>query len=307
MRQRFRVETARRVGDDLAGFVVDLAVECGEPRRQGRDCVVVAAARGDLVDEPVEADLPFAVQGLRDVLQALGDADRVDQHEAGLFLGVGRHLAQLRRRDRARAAPLHLLEIERRLHVAQKDQHLQRLHVGAGGDHVDGDGDARVVVGAELPDQLLGVGAVGLVGDLLREIVAAAEDFADDADDLLGMVVVLAEDQGLRHFAAAGKQFGEQAVAIGFEHGADLVRHHHRAVELLRRVGEILVELLVALGPRALVADRNLVAFRDRAAMLADIGADAIDLVGDVDPVRHRALVGVLRDQVAAEKPHRVQ
>src|SRR5690349_4099065 len=85
------------------------------------------------------------------------------------FLGIGRHLAQLRRGDRARAAPFHLLEIERRLHVAQKDQHLERLHVGAGGDHVDGDGDAGVVVGAELPDQLLGVGAVGLVGDLLRE------------------------------------------------------------------------------------------------------------------------------------------
>ena len=155
-----------------ARFVVDLAIERGEPRRQGRHCIVVAAARGDIVDEPVEADLPLAVQGLRDVLQALGDADRVDQHKAGLFLGVRGHLAQLRRRDRARAAPLHLLEIERRLHVAQKDQHLQRFHVGAGGDHVDGDGDARVVVGAELPDQLLRVGAVGLVGDLLREIVA---------------------------------------------------------------------------------------------------------------------------------------
>ena len=38
-----------------------------------------------------------------------------------------------------------------------------------------------------------------------------------------------------------------------------------------------------------------------------DVGADAIDLVGHVDPVRHRALVGVLRDEVAPEKPHRVQ
>ena len=40
--------------------------------------------------------------------------------------------------------------------------------------------------------------------------------------------------------------------------------------------------------------------------MLADIGADAEDLVGDVDPVRDRALVGVLRDEVAPEKPHRM-
>ena len=28
--------------------------------------------------------------------------------------------------------------------------HLERLHVGAGGDHVDGDGDAGVVAVAEL-------------------------------------------------------------------------------------------------------------------------------------------------------------
>jgi hypothetical protein len=72
-------------------------------------------------------------------------------------------------------------------------------------------------------------------------------------------------------------------------------------------VGEILVELLVALGPGAFVADRNLVAFRDRAAVLADIGADTKDLVGDIDPVRNRTFVRVLRDEVAAEKPHCVQ
>ena len=41
--------------------------------------------------------------------------------------------------------------------------------------------------------------------------------------------------------------------------------------------------------------------------MLADIGADPEDLVGDIDPVRHRALVGVLGDQVACRKTHRVQ
>ena len=41
--------------------------------------------------------------------------------------------------------------------------------------------------------------------------------------------------------------------------------------------------------------------------MLADIGADAEDLVGDVDAVRDRALVGILRDEIACRKPHRVQ
>src|SRR5271166_3655417 len=48
---------------------------------------------------------------------------------------------------------MRLLEILRRLHVAQKDQRLERLHVGAGRDHVDGDGYARIIVVAELADQ----------------------------------------------------------------------------------------------------------------------------------------------------------
>jgi len=241
------------------------------------------------------------------VLQALGHADCVNQYEAYFLFGARRHLAQLRRRDRACAAALHLLEIERRFHVAQKDQHLQRFNIGSGGDHIDGDGDPRVVVGAELTDQLLGVLRLRLIGDFFCEIVALTEDLTGNADYVLGMMVVFAEDQRLRHLVAAGEQFREQAVAIGFEHGADLVRHDHRAVDFLRGIGEVLVEFLVALGPRALVADRDLIAFRDRAAVLADIGADAKDLVGYVDPVRHGALVRILRDEVAAEKPHRVQ
>jgi len=37
-----------------------------------------------------------------------------------------------------------------------------------------------------------------LVGDLLAEVVAFAEDFAADVDDVLGVGVVFAEDEGLR-------------------------------------------------------------------------------------------------------------
>ena len=57
----------------------------------------------------------------------------------------GRHGLQVGRRDHPRAPALHLLEVDLRLHVAHEDQALQRLDVGAGGDHVHGDGDARVV------------------------------------------------------------------------------------------------------------------------------------------------------------------
>ncbi|OBQ30381.1 MAG: hypothetical protein AN485_23925, partial [Anabaena sp. MDT14b] len=130
------------------------------------------------------------------------------------------------------------------LHVAKEDQHLDGLHVRAGGDHVHGDGDARVIVVAERADELFRVRAIGAVGDLLGEVIALAEHLAHGADDLLCVVIVLGEDQRLRHFPAARKQLSEQRVAIGFQHRADLVRHQHRAVALIGRVGEILRQRL---------------------------------------------------------------
>ena len=56
MRPGRRIEAAGRLGDRRAVLVADPAVERGEARRQRREGVVVAPARGDLVDQPVEAD-----------------------------------------------------------------------------------------------------------------------------------------------------------------------------------------------------------------------------------------------------------
>jgi hypothetical protein len=53
-------------------------------------------------------------------------------------------------------------------------------------------------------------------------------------DDVLGMGVVLAEDEGLGYERATGKQFGEQRVLERLEHGADLRRDDDAAVEVLR-------------------------------------------------------------------------
>jgi hypothetical protein len=69
VRQCLRIEAASRVGDIGAPFVVDLAVERREPRRQGRERVVVAPARSDIVDEPVETDFALAVQGCATVFR----------------------------------------------------------------------------------------------------------------------------------------------------------------------------------------------------------------------------------------------
>ena len=56
--------------------------------------------------------------------------------------------------DDAHAAALHLLEEGAALHRAHEHHDLHRLDVGAGGDHVHGDGDARVVAVAEGGDQV---------------------------------------------------------------------------------------------------------------------------------------------------------
>ena len=146
---------------------------------------------------------------------------------------------------------------------AHEEDDLERLDVGAGGDHVDGDGDARVVAVAEgledlvrreirdlfqstssisLPSLRSSSSTIaheaGAVGDLLAEVVALAELLADDADDVVGVGVVLGEDQRLRHFGAAGEDLGEELVAEGADHGADLVLGDHVAVELVGVVGE---------------------------------------------------------------------
>ena len=129
-------------------------------------------------------------------------------------------------------------------------------------------------------------------------------------DDLLGVVVVLGEDQGLGQPVAAAvrEQLGEHAVAVGLQHGADLVGVDHGAVELLGAVGQVGIEVFVAHTAGALVAHRHLKAgvALHGATLLGDAGADAVDLVADVDAVGHRALVGVFGHQVLVEKAERV-
>ncbi len=163
-------------------------------------------------------------------LQRLGDADGIDDDVVGLGVGGGRDLLQVVGLHDAGAAALHLLEVARRFHVAHEEQAFERLHVGAGGDHVHGDGDARVIGVAEVRQDGFRV-LLGLVGDLLAEVVALAELLPDGLDDVVGVAVGLGEDQGLRHLRAAGEDSGS-FVAEGADHGADLVGVHHGAVEL---------------------------------------------------------------------------
>ena len=111
----------------------------------------------DLVEQLLERDASLAVErrGLDEL--GLGDADGVDEHEAVLGVRVGRDGLEVVWVDDAHAAALHLLEEVAAPDRAHEQHALERLHVGAGGDHVDGHGDARVVAGAERCEQVLGL------------------------------------------------------------------------------------------------------------------------------------------------------
>ena len=260
-----------------------------EARQAGRDRrgrVRIGHAEGQPVEQGLEGDRGGAVEGRGVDEIGLGDADRVDDDEPLLRRGVGGDQPQVALADHPHPPALHLLEVGPALHRAHEEHALQRAHVGAGGDHVHGHGDARVVGVAELGDHLVGGAAGGLVGDLHREVVAAAELLAHDLDDVVGVGVVLGEDQGLRHLGAAGEDLGEEPVAERPHHGADLVAGHDRAIECLGPVGDVLVELLPAAAARLAIAELGDQAGLDRAAGLGDLGADAVDVEVDVDRSR---------------------
>ena len=143
---------AQRTAGDRVQFGAlvrrDLRLQGGEPRCEGGGLVLGDREVGGLLQQLGQADRPVAVQRRLDEV-VLGDADRVDEHEARLLLRVRRDGLEVGVRDGAGAAALHLLEVLRRADVAHEEHALQRLDVGAGGDHVHGDGDAQRGAGAE--------------------------------------------------------------------------------------------------------------------------------------------------------------
>src|SRR5271166_6500169 len=84
------------------------------------------------------------------------------------------------------------------------------------------------------------------VRDLLSKIIPLAKLLADDLHNVVGMTVALGEDQSLGHLETSRKDFGEQMVAKGLDDRADLIFGDHAAVEFIRRVFEVVIQLLPA-------------------------------------------------------------
>ena len=152
-------------------------------------------------------------------------------------------------------------------------------------------------------------GIAGTVGDLDRSLVAEAELFAHDLDDVIRVAVVLGEDQRLRDIdeKAVGAllpvgEHGRKRVPQRPHDRADLVGRHDAAVQLGGVVVHVLVDQLEALLAGQAVAELRDEPGRHGAAALGDLGADAEHVEVHVHPVRHRLGVAVLGDQVLLEE-----
>jgi len=187
--------------------------ESDEATGEGGEVVGLAAFAGaDAFDEVFEGDGLASVGGRDGEFFGFLDADGIEDDEVGFLVvrGVGGDVGEVGGFDAAAAAAFHLVVEEGRADVAQEDEAFERLDVDAGGDHVDGDGDAELGLGAEVLNEVLGFDGAGggLVGDLAAEGVAFVKHIATDADDAVGVGVGLGEDEGLGHplAAAAGEE-----------------------------------------------------------------------------------------------------
>ena len=152
--------------------------------------------------------------------------------------------------DGADAAAGHLVEEAAAADVAHEEDDLDRLDIGAGCDHIHRHDDAGVVAVAEGGQQVLRLRPGGPVGDLPAEVVALAELLADDAHDVVGVAVVLGEDDGLGHVVAAREYLGEELVPKGLDDSPNLVFGNHVPVKLIGGVDQVLLEALPADLPR---------------------------------------------------------
>src|SRR6266849_8764185 len=257
---------------------------------------------------------------------AFADAYSVDDDEVRFGTGVRRYGAEIIGPDDAGAAAFHLLEEVAALHGAKEEDAFDASNVGAGGDHVYGDGNAGIIAVSEgcevgfrggsgtfVADFLdfraifefflvHNAGHAAHVGDLLGELVAFAEFFAKDLHDVFGVAVVFGENEGFGDFGAAGEDFGEEFFLEGFDDGADLVFGNNVAVELAGAIVEVFVETFPADFAGLAVAFVDVQAGFNCRAVFGDVGADFVDVETDVHAIGDGLLVVVLHYKILVEE-----
>ena len=227
----------RKLLDLYVVLCADRVLHARHAHGYGGDHLGLDIPERDGLEQLLERHVTLLFHGPRIGLVLLAHAHGIDDDEMVLGLSIGSDCLQVVVINHAHAAALHLLEEAPGLYRAHEEHHFEGLDVRAGRDHVDGDGDARHGAGAELGDQVLGLSAGGLVGDLLAEVIAFCELFAHDLYDIFGMGVVLGKDERLGHPGSPREDLGQHLVLVGPDHGAYLVRRNNLPVQLVRIVG----------------------------------------------------------------------
>ena len=224
-----------------------------------------------------------------------------------LCLASGVTLCSIVGIDHPAAPPLHLLEIDERPDVPHEDQAFQRLHVGARGDHVHRDGDA-----GKYELRKSDKSSSGFLPVLLDVIFWQKSLPLPNSSRMIRTMSsacrsVLAKTSVFGTSVRPGKISGSLSLNVWIDQ-PNLVLGHHVAVELVGRVGQVVVEFLVFLALGAAVAVRHEYArLADQLRpVLGDFGFDAVNVVADVDAVDHGLFVGVLLHQVAVEEADRL-
>ena len=269
---------------------------------EAEDGIVVAVTDGHALQQVFEGHAGFAFQRARFGLEGFFHAHGVDEHKA--VLGPGGAVADALQAfavQGTHAPAFHLFVIAATAHVAHEEQHFQRLDVGAGGDHVHGDGDTRVKVVAKTGQNAVGV-FFAAVGHLFAEGVALAVDFADDLDDVVGMAVGFGEDEGFWGLCAVGEDGCFHSRFHGHNHLADLAGVDHGAVQFFAVVGGVVFGFGPALFAGSAVAVVHPFFRVQLRAPGGDFGVDLIHVIADVDAIGDGLLVGVFGDDVLVEK-----
>ena len=107
-----------------------------------------------------------------------------------------------------------------------------------------------------------GFGVLRLIRDLFAEVVAFAEHFAADVDDVFGVRIVFRENQCLGNNERPGNNSGN-GVTKRLKHSSDLVFNDDGAIELFCAVGEIVIESFPSNSPCFFVAFVDIQTFFD--------------------------------------------
>ena len=278
-----------------------------QPHGDGIKRVVVVFALRQLFRQLFQRDGAFAFQRLRGGLVRFRHADGVNQEKVRFRPRVWRDRLQIRVGHGTHAASFHLFVIQFRMHVAHENQNFQRFDVRSRRDHVHRDRDAQSRRCPKFVDQIRRLFTRHVVSDLFAKRVVFAEHFAGDADDFLGMVVVLGENQRFRHPSriAVRKQLRPQSILVALNDRANLVRRHNGTVKLVRSVCDIVVNLPVRFPARFLIPLQNGKVMRDYTALFRDFRADSQNLVIDVHAVDDRSFIRIFGDDVLVKVAQR--